>query len=342
MSMLYMSKAEFDSVVGVNATREDLSDTISLLTTRPRPISQNIGQVKATNVLHKWDEQPRNSNALASVTYTEGGTPGTNAIALNKISNKVCRQGLVAQVTDTMAAEWNGAGSWKLADGENARMLQEAIDYQVELVTMDVMDGVELMHLIGDQTNPGLLAGGATDGLLTWVKANGNVVATGGTTGTPVNFTETFIKDGARAIAEQYATYMPDTILVPPELIPDINGFVANGAGRPVVINQAAGPNGTNDLLAGVQVGYYNTGFSVLKIRMEPYLSPLQNSALVNPAVLIYSEKAVKQANLIPLGAEPLARTNTSVSKMVTIEYAQEHRVAKHTAVMSDVKSAIT
>jgi hypothetical protein len=221
-------------------------------------------------------------------------------------------------------------------------MLQEALDLQVELATLDVLDQMEWMHISGDSTNSVNMTGGQTDGLVKWVTASGYLVATGGTTSTANALTETFLKDGARGVAENYPTCMPDTLLVPPELIPDINGYVANGAGRPIVINQTAGPNGSGDLVAGAQVGYYNTGYSVLKIELEPSLSPLFNSTITNCACIAYNKKMVKNAALIKLGAEPIARTDTSVKKMVTTTWAQEHRVPGHTFIIANVKSAIS
>lgn len=339
--MLYVSKADLDTVLGANFARQDLSPTISLTSTRPRPVSQKAPQVPATNTTHQWVEQGRNTvGAASAATFAEGALPSTNAKAPTRPQNITARIGLVAQVTDDMTAVWSGAGQWKLADGEGARLLQAAIDLETELVTLDVLDQQEWMQISGDSTNPQTLPGGQTDGLIKWINASGIVVATGGTTATAVNFTEVFLKDGARACAEAYPTYMADTLLVPPELIPDINGFIANGAGRPVVVN-AVGSAGTKDLVAGVQVGYYNTGFSVLKIELEPDLSPLFNSTLSQCAVIAYNSQAVKTANLIKLGAESLARTDTSIKKMITTTWAQEHRVPQHAFICSNVKSAI-
>lgn len=341
--MLYVSKADLDTVLGANFARQDLSPTISLTSTRPRPVSQAAPVVPATNTTHQWVEQARVAVGSASAaSFAQGSLPGTNAIAPTRPQNVTCRVGLTAQVTDDMTAVWTGAGQWKLADGEGARMLQAAIDLETELVTMDSLDQIEWMHISGDSSNPQSMAGGQTDGLVKWITASGNVVATGGTTATAVNFAEQFLKDGARTAAENYPTYMADTLLVPPEIIPDINGFIASGAGRPVTVTvNGSDAKGTQNLVAGTQVGYYNTGFSVLKIELEPSLSPLFNSTLAQCAVIAYNSKAVKMANLIKLGAEPLARTDTSIKKMVTTTFAQEHRVPLHAFICSNVKSAI-
>ena len=310
--MLYVSKADLDTVLGANFMRQDLSPTISLTSTRPRPVSQAAPVVPATNTTHQWVEQGRVAvGAASAASFAQGALPNTNAIAPTRPQNVTCRVGLTAQVTDDMTAVWTGAGSWKLADGEGARMLQNAIDLETELVTMDALDQIEWMHISGDSTNPQSMAGGQTDGLVKWITASGVVVATGGTTASAVNFSEQWLKDGARTSAEAYPTYLSDTLLVPPELIPDINATIATGAGRPIVVSIGTDSSGTQGLTGGLQVGYYNTGFSVLKVKLEPSLSPLFNTTLAQPAMIAYNSQAVKMANLIKLGAEPLARTDT-------------------------------
>lgn len=340
--MLYVSKADLDTVLGANFQRQDLSPMISLLSTRPRPVSQRAPIVPATNIVHQWVEQGRQGVGSGSAaTFPEGGVPSTNSLAPVRPQNVTCRVGLTAQVTDDMSAVWTGAGSWTLADGEGARKLQEAIDLETTLITIDVLDQIEWMHISGDSSNPQSMSGGQTDGLVKWITANGVVVSTGGTTSAGANFAESMLKDGARTSAEAYPTFLADTLLIPNELVPDVNSFVANGAGRPVVIVADKGPDGTTNLTGGVQVGNYNTGFSMLEVKVEPDLSPLFNSSLHQPAAIIYSSKAIKAAVLIKLGAEPLARTDTSVKKMVTTTWAQEHRVPLHAIIIPNVVSAI-
>ena len=339
--MLYVSKAALDTIVGANFARQDLSPVIGLLTTRPRPVTQFAPKVKATNTIHQWVEQGRNPVGPANATYAQGALPGTQAIAPVRPQNITCRTGVTAQVTDDEAAVWSGAGSWKLQQGEEERLMQEAIDLQVELATLDVLDQLEWMHIQGDSTNPQAMSGGQTDGLIKWITASGIAFATGGTSAAAATFTEQMVKDAARLSAEAYPTLLADTMLIPPELQVDINSFVGGGAGRPITQIVAAGPDGTQSMVGGNSVGFYNTGYSVVKIALEPSLSPLFNASLLNPAVIMYNKANVKHASLIDLAAEPLARTDTSVKKMVTTVYAQEHRVPPHASILSNIKSAI-
>jgi hypothetical protein len=340
--LLYISKAALDSVLGANFALQDLSPVIGLLTTRPRPVTQFAPMVPATNLIHQWIEQGRNLPFTGQASYAQGALPNTQAKAPVLPQNVTCRSGETAQVTDEEMAVFNGAGTRRLAEGEEARLLQDALDLETELTTLDVLDEMEMMHIIGNSANTQAFAGGQTTGLVTWITASGIVVATGGTTSTPVSFTENFIKDAARTSMLQYPGVIADTLLVPPEIVPDINATVGGGSNRPITQIVNAGPNGTAELTGGNQVSFYQTGFSVLTVRVEPALSPAYNTALPQPAIIGYNSSQVKHAELIKLHAEPLARTDTSVKKMVTSTYAQEHRIPQHAFLIPNVKSAIS
>lgn len=340
--MDFVDKAALTTAQGANFRREDLSNMLSLTDGPKRPFTQNAPKVTAKNTTHQWNEQGLNTAGRTNVagggaTYAEGNLPAANAKSPNRMTNVTCRTGRLAQVTDDMMAAFNGGGAIKLADGETERLLQDALDLETALVGIECLNQIEWMHITGDSTNV-TMEGGETDGLIKWVAANGFVVSTTGTASTPVAFTEQFVKDGGRGAALLMPAVQADTVLVAPELVPDFAGFVANGAGRPIV-QVASGENA--NLVAGAQVGFYNTGYSVLKIEVEPYLSPAYNSSVVNPQIVAYNKSLVKHADLIKFGAEALARIDTSVKRMVTCAYAQEHRVGKHTFIAQNVKSAI-
>lgn len=345
--MEFVSKAALNTVLGQFFMRQDLSGMVSLTATRPRPVSQNAPRIPAKNTTHQWVEQGRNGVAgnggAVVASYADGNLPNTAAIAPVRPQNTTALLGLTAQVTDAMAAAWTMGGSFQLETGQEVKLLTDAMDEQVELATLDTLDFLEWMHISGDSSNPQGFAGGQFDGLIKWIGASGITVATGGTSGAAVAMAESFIKSGARLSAEQYPSIFPDTMLVPPELIVDVNGFVANGAGRPVTIAvDGTKPENVQNLVAGLSVGFYNTGYSLLKIELEPDLSPAFNPYLNNPAIVIYNKGAVKNASLIPFGATPLAKTDTSVKTMVNNVVTQEHRVPQHAILIPNVKSAIT
>lgn len=342
--MEHVEKAILDSVQGANLNREDLSNTISLTDGPQRPVSQAAKIVKAKNSTHKWNEQGLNTAGRTNVagggaTYSEGALPPTNAKAAARKQNVTCKTGRTAQVTDTEMAEFNGGGSVQLADGEMERLINDALEFASALATVECLNQIEWMHVSGDSA-VATMEGGETDGLFKWVKANGVVVGAG-VDATPITMAETLLKDAGRSVQLNFPSSLPNTVLVPPELLPDFNGYVANGAGRPITVLAKEGPNGTADLVAGQQVGYYNFGPFVARIKMEPYLSPAYNTAIAKPAIIGYNDGNVAHAQLIAFHAEGVARTDTSVKRMITCEYAQEHRVAKGTFIIPDVVSAI-
>lgn len=341
--MIYVEKAILDTVQGANANREDLSNTLTVTDGPARPVTQNMAQKVATNPTHQWNEIGLNTAGRTNVagggaTYAENALPNAAAKAPARKTNKTCNVGRLAQVSDNEMAAFNGGGSINLDNGEMTRQIQNALDFEVALTTVEVLNQIEWMHITGD-SSVATMEGGETDGLLKWAVAGGYVVSTGGTTTTPVNMSEQFLKDAGRGQALTFPSMTPDTLLVPPELVPDINGYIANGAGRPIVVD-ASGVNA--GLVGGHQVGFYNTGFGALKIETEPYLSPAYNTALTTHCNFIaYKKSAVAQANLIRLGAKELAVTTTGISRLVNCVFAQEHSNAKHTFVGQNLQSAV-
>jgi hypothetical protein len=342
MPEMQWTQKALDTVVGANYERQDLSNVITLVDGPLRPLTQAMGQIPAKSEVHYWNEQNLIKPGTGAASYPQGARPNADAVAPIRYSNQTCNTGKTASVTDNMAAVWTGAGAYKLADGEEERMLSEAINLQTTLKTIEVMNEMEWMHLCGDATNPqgvGVFPGGQCDGLVKWITANGQNFGTGGTSGTPVNFTEAQVRDAMRLVANGNPTYYPNRLLVPPELKLDVNSFLGGGAGRPLVqvVN-----NDSSGYTAGQEVDRYQTGYGVVEVKVEPFLSPAYNPFFTNPAAILYNTGLVKQANLIKMGAEPLARIGTSVERMVTAVYSQEHRVPKHASILLNIKSAIT
>jgi hypothetical protein len=305
-----------------------------------------MNHTQCTNpAAHQWNEIGLNvagrlNVAAGGATYAENGLPNAAAKSPGRKTNRTCNVGRLAAVSDNEMAAFNGGNGHiplKLADGEMIRGIEDALDFEVALTSVEVMNQLEWMHITGDSTNA-TMEGGETDGLWKWALAGGAVVNTGGTGGAAVNMAEQFIKDGARNQALTFPSLHPDTLLIAPELVPDINSYVANGAGRPIVIN-ASGDN--IGLVGGHQVGIYNDGYAALKVAVEPYLSPAYNTSLQQASAIALRVSQLRQADLIAFGTKPLAITTTGISKLVNCVMAQEHSVAKHTYVIPYVKSAI-
>lgn len=340
--MEWVQKA-LDTVVGANLLRQDLSATISLTQGRPRPFLERAPhKAKATQIVHEWNEQSLIGPGAGVASYADGALPTVDAQAAARKSNVTCRIGKTAAVTDDMVAAYT---AYRLAEGELEKLLQEAIDLQTELKTIEVLDEIEWMHISGDASVTASFSGGQTDGLNKWITNNGTVFTpSGATSGGPVAFQENFIKQLFANIATNYPTAMPDTCLIPPELKPDFNSFTGSGAGNPIV-RVISNDTATQNLIAGnPEVTKYDTGFGVVDVCIEPNLSPLFNPLLsgnVYVTPLFYSSKHVDNAPLRPIGAETLARVSTTLNRMITTTTAQEHRIPLHAGAIQYVKSAI-
>jgi hypothetical protein len=331
MSMNYAIKA-LDSVVGANYERKDLSPVITLDVAPERPLLQSIKVVKAKGKTHYWDEVSLLAAGHGAATYAEGAKPLGDTNPPNQIANVVCRIGKVAQVTDTEAAIWTGAGSYSLQDGEMERLYQEAMDFQTALKTEEVMNEMEWMLFNGDQTNAEEWAGGQCDGIVKVLQTN-NIAAGGSTSGAAfsvaksnaANF-ETEVQTLAAQIAEQHTPTKPDTIYCTVPQKAGINAFIGGGAGRPLV--QVINPD--QSYVGGQEIDAYQTGFFRVNVKQAPQLEIAARSGKVNPPqtgnMLMLDSKHFSRADLIPLRREPLARISTTIEAMITTEFTLEYR----------------
>jgi hypothetical protein len=303
-----------DSVVGANFERKDLSALISLQDGPKRPLLQGLlGQGQpAKGKTHFWDEQGLITPTGSTAYYPEGGKPTADAQSPVQLNNVTFRAGKVAAVTDTERAIWTGAGSYTLADGELERLYQDAIDFQVKLKTTEVLNEMEYIFLLGNRNNNSASVS-QCDGLLTWLQNNapaGNQIAENG------NLTSIMLSNAGEIQAANKTPFLPDTILCTFQQKQVINGFMA-GTQRVTI----AGGTGEQGLVAGTEVEWFDTGFSRCKLVVHPWLTT-GNLLMINSGLF-------KRSDLIPMGAEPLARIATSIERMVTYEGTMEARVAK-------------
>lgn len=310
--MDYVQKA-LDSVVGANFERKDLSDLITLQDGPERPLLQLMKTGRAKGKTHFWDEQGLIMPTGSTGYYAEGGKPTADAQSPVQLNNVVFRQGKVASVTDTEAAIWTGAGSYRLQDGELERLYQQAIDFQTRLKTIEVLNELEYIFLLGNRNNNSSSVS-QCDGLLTWLQNTApasNVIAEGG-----ASLTENMLKDAGRIQASQKTPFKPDTIFCTFQQKEVINAFMA-GTQRVTI----QGGGGEQGLVAGLEVDHYNTGYSRCRVVVHPWLT--------TGNLLMFNSSLITRADLIPLGAEPLARIATSIERMVTYEGTLEVRLAK-------------
>ena len=312
--MDYVLKA-LDSVVGANFERKDLSALISLQDGPKRPLLQGplASAIKAKGKTHFWDEQGLITPTGSTAFYAEGGKPAADAQSPVQLNNVTFRAGKVAAVTDTERAIWTGAGSYTLAEGEMERLYQDAVDFQTKLKTTEVLNELEYIFLNGAKANNSASVS-QCDGIITWMNNNApaaNIIAEGSAA-----LTETMLQDAGRIQAAQKTPFLPDTMFCTFGQKEQINKFLS---GSQRVIATSA-PNSTQ-YMGGLEVDHYNTGYSRLRIEVHPWLA--------TGTLLMLCSGLFKRADLIPLGAEPLARIATSIERMVTYEGTLEVRVAK-------------
>jgi hypothetical protein len=346
MTMVEVRKA-MDSVQAANYIRQDLSGLISVVDGPIRPLlqAQNIrggapvpaiGEVPMRAKTHVWDEQGLIAATGSTAGYAEGGKPVADFQAPTQISNTVGRFGKTAAVTDTEAALFTGAGSWRLADGELERNIQDALDLDTTLKMEEVLNEIEWCLVNGNSANntnapvpasPSPASGTAItsqfNGILEILGA-GVLAGFGAQTGygggqlinaaaapyTGTALVEQMLRDLAKNMANQLTPYMPDLLLVNASQLEVINTW------HPTIMTPQNG-----DLTAGSNTSYYNTGFSKVAIAWEPKL-PAGVMVLLNT-------KLLKRATLIKLGTEPLARVQTQIERMITSEMSLELRVQK-------------
>lgn len=306
MDMAYVRKA-MDTVAGANYERKDLSAVITLVDGPPRPLLQAIGSGKARGKTHYWNEVGLVSPTGSTGYYNEGGAPTADNNVPNQLNNHVCRIGKMASVTDSLAAVWTGAGAYRLADGEMERLLNEAIDLQTELKTTEVLNEIEYIFINGDTASNSATVD-QCDGLVKVVNATNGSVVTALTVGTAV--TEQPFRDTAKNIAANKPAMLPDLLLVTPGQKEVVNTW------RPQIITSQ-----TSGLKAGYSVDQYDTGFFEVNVKVAYWL-PAGTSIYAN-------SKMLTRSDLIPLGAETLARVGTSLQRMVTTETTLEYRMLK-------------
>lgn len=331
--MDYALKA-LDTVVGANYERKDLSPVITLISDPARPVLSRLSSGKAKGKTHYWNQVDLNKPGHGNASFAEGAKPPGDTNAPTQLSNAVCLIGKTAQVTDSMAAVWTGAGAYTLADGEMERLYTEAMDFQVALKTTEVLNEIEWMLVWGDSANTEGWAGGQCDGILKVITTN--VIAAGSTSapfdvskGNAASF-ETEVQTLARQIRALYTPTVPDIALITTPQKGGVNAFIGGGAGRPLV--QVISPDSAG-YVAGQEVDQYQTGYFKVDVRITPQLEIGAASGKTSPPttgqLVLLDTPHFKRCDLIPLNREPLARISTTMEAMCNIQFTLEYRNEK-------------
>jgi len=292
-----INKATLNSTLGAYFHPQDMSKVIYLNGSPTTPFLkrlQNGGKVNGSP--HYW-----NKISLASVTgtssyFVEGDAPTTSYSTPTPYSNTIFQLGKAAQITDKEAALYANPGGFQLADGERMRWFRESMALQMELRTRETIQEMDYIFINGvkETTIPASsgVADVQCDGLLEFIATNTDDCSA-------VAIDDSLLIDLAKAIHDQYSGRFPDVLYV-------------TSAQKKVINTWATNIWFTRDrnLEAGKDVSTFNTGYGILPIEVEPYM-PSGSCAMVDMGMF-------KKMDLIPLTAEGLARTDTSVKRMIT------------------------
>lgn len=288
-------KATQDSVSGALFHREDFSDIIFLVGSPKTPLLQRMGVGSVKGDPHEWSEVAIEATTGTSSYFVEGEAPGTTRSNITKLSNTLFQVGKSAKVTDKEAALYAKPGGFRLENNERLRWFREELALQMELRMMEVLNELDYIFLRGNKDTTIAASAGRKD-----VQCDGvlEFIVNNATDASGASLDEDLLKALGKKIADRYKAY-PDTLYVNSTQKGIIDEWVSN-----IWFSR------DRDLEAGRNVSTYNNGYFVTGIEIEPNL----------PAgVVSYVDHSmVKRCDLIPLGAEPLARIDTGLQRMIT------------------------
>ncbi len=291
-----ISKAAQDSVSGANFHPEDLSQVIYLEGAPPVPFLRRLGTTQCNGSPHYWSEIALASPSGTSAYFYEGQAPTVVSTAPSRLSNTVFQAGLAAEITDKEAALYMKPGGFQLSAQGKAQWFKEEMALQMMLRTEELIRELDYIFINGDKDTTITASGGRTDvqcdGLLTVLTENVEDASNAA-------LTDDMLIDLAEHIQNQYTGRFPQVLYTTTSQKKTINTWVTN-----IWFTR------TSELTAGVDVSTFNTGFFVVSVEIEPYM-PTGSCAMVDHSMW-------KKADLLPLRAEPLARTATSLKRMIT------------------------
>lgn len=306
-----ISKAAQDSVSGANFHPEDLSSMIYLEGAPPVPFLRRLGTVGCNGSPHWWSEIQLTTPSGTGAYFYEGNAPTTRSTSPNRLSNTVFQVGLAAEITDKEAALYMKPGGFQLSALGKVQWFKEEMALQMMLRTEEVIREMDYIFINGDKTTTITESAGRQDvqcdGLLTILTENVEDASNAA-------LTDDMLIDLAEHIQNQYTGRFPQVLYTTTAQKKTINTWVTN-----IWFTR------TSELTAGVDVSTFNTGFFVVSVEIEPYM-PTGSCAMVDHTMW-------KKADLLPLRAEPLARTKTALQRMITyygtLEYGNQRSSGK-------------
>lgn len=308
---LMINKAAQDSVSGANFYPQDLSKVIYLEGAPPVPFLRRLATVPCNGSPHIWNEIALETPNGTSSYFYEGDAPAVTSSSPTPLQNTVFQAGRAAEITDKHAALYSKPGGYQLSSQGKTQWFTDVMALQMMMRTEELIRELDYIFINGNKSTTITASVGRTDvqcdGLLTVLTENTE-------NGSGGALTDDMLIDLAEHIQNQYTGRFPQVLYTTTAQKKTINTWVTN-----IWFTR------TSELTAGVDVSTFNTGFFVVSVEIEPYM-PTGSCAMVDHTMW-------KKADLLPLRAEPLARTATSLKRMITyygtLEYGNQRSSGK-------------
>ena len=311
----YLQKATQTSLLGANFSRQDLSPTIYLEGMPPAHFFLRLPVVPAKARQHYWSKTSIPAPDGTAGYAEEGAKPASIENNPDRLSNNLFRRGFTCKITATEMALFAAAGGWNLSEFGILQKFNDELSYQMFIGTKRILSWLNFCYINGDSTVHAPVTGSTDyqcDGLIKALKyLDSNLVAQG-------NIVDASAQPLSEAMLITLGKQIKDRKT---ELTPQIL-YVTTAQKK--IINTWGGTlffTRNTELPGGRDVSTYNTGFFIVNIDVE---YDLPTGTGVSAACMV-DHTDMKRAELIPMGAEPLAKVDNSIERMLTWEGTFEY-----------------
>lgn len=309
-----MEKAQLDSTTAANFHRQDLSSTIYLEGMPEAKFFLRLPTTPAKDKLHYWSKTSISAPDGTSGYVTEGARPSDKHTTPDRLHNNLFRRGLACKITATEMALYAASGGWQLSEAGRLQAFNDQMAYQMYMNTKYLLSLLNYVFIngVGTTTIDGGSADVQCDGLIQALyyydsvpTAQGNIVDASG-----ASLTEAMMISLGKLIADRRTGLKPQV-----QYVTSAQKKIINTWGGTIFFTR------NENVPAGRDVSSYNNGYFTCNIDIE-YDLPTTEDAAVSCMV---DHTDMKRAELIPITAEPLAKIDNTVERMITCEMTFEY-----------------
>lgn len=310
-----LQKATQTSITGANFSRQDLSRLIYLEGMPAADFFLSLPVVECYAKKHEWSVTSVGAANGTSGYAVEGAKGDSIYNNPTRIFNTCFRRLFTVKITATQMALFAKSGGWILSDSGNRRTFQEEMAYQMYIGLKTMLSWLNYVFINGikETTIDGGAADVQCDGLiqalkyydLTLTSTQGNIVDASG-----ASLTEAMLIALGKLIVDRKTGMVPQVTY-----ITSAQKTIVNTWGGTIFFTR-------NDAMpAGKDVDTYNNGRFTTRFKVE-YDLPTGTDVAVT-AVVDHTD--MKRADLIPIGADDMAKVDNSVEKMMSWEGTLEY-----------------